>query len=182
MRKKREETLTLIPPPPSPPSLCSPSAAAPTRTRVSLRCAANPSRLCLSPSPSAASSTKCPRAPSTSFEASASQPFRSRQSSSISIRPNRTGRQSSRIFAKRVVRRSCTARPEPPFSGHSQPDCLSVSFGYTTDQFVLGVSFGSPKTRYVLTGSQIARARKHASSGAEVEVRASWRLTRSGHG
>ncbi|KAA0040311.1 hypothetical protein E5676_scaffold142G004600 [Cucumis melo var. makuwa] len=58
---------------------------------------------------------------------------------------------------------------------------IGVSFGYTTDQFVLGVFFGSPKTRYVPTGSQIARVRERASSGAEVEVRAraSWRLTRS---
>ncbi|KAA0047925.1 hypothetical protein E6C27_scaffold133G002100 [Cucumis melo var. makuwa] len=31
----------------------------------------------------------------------------------------------------------------------SQPDCLSVSSGYTTDQFVLGVPLGSPKTSYV---------------------------------
>ncbi|KAA0061177.1 hypothetical protein E5676_scaffold652G00250 [Cucumis melo var. makuwa] len=46
----------------------------------------------------------------------------------------------------------------------SQPHCLSVSFGYTTDQFILGVPLGSPKTRYVPTGSQIARVREHASS------------------
>ncbi|TYK04182.1 hypothetical protein E5676_scaffold1856G00080 [Cucumis melo var. makuwa] len=38
----------------------------------------------------------------------------------------------------RVIRRDC-----------SQPDCLSVSFGYTKDQFVLDVPLGSPKTRYV---------------------------------
>ncbi|KAA0053317.1 uncharacterized protein E6C27_scaffold102G001370 [Cucumis melo var. makuwa] len=37
----------------------------------------------------------------------------------------------------------------------SQPDCLSVSSGYTTDQFVLGVPLGSLKTRFVPTGSQI---------------------------
>ncbi|KAA0047202.1 hypothetical protein E5676_scaffold69G00070 [Cucumis melo var. makuwa] len=47
---------------------------------------------------------------------------------------------------------------------HSQPDCLSVSFGYTKDQIVLGVPLGSPKTRYVPTGSQIARVLERASS------------------
>uniref|UniRef100_A0A9I9E8D4 Uncharacterized protein n=1 Tax=Cucumis melo TaxID=3656 RepID=A0A9I9E8D4_CUCME len=45
-----------------------------------------------------------------------------------------------------------------------QPDCLSVSFGYTKDQIVLGVPLGSPKTRYVPTGSQFARVRERASS------------------
>ncbi|KAA0066997.1 hypothetical protein E5676_scaffold233G00250 [Cucumis melo var. makuwa] len=47
--------------------------------------------------------------------------------------------------------------------------------------FVLGVPLGSPKTRDVPTGSQIARVRERASLGAEVEVRAeeSWRMTRS---
>ncbi|TYK29873.1 uncharacterized protein E5676_scaffold208G001250 [Cucumis melo var. makuwa] len=47
----------------------------------------------------------------------------------------------------------------------SQPDCLSVSSGYTTDQFVLGVPLGSPKTRYVSTGSHVARVRERASEG-----------------
>ncbi|KAA0045597.1 hypothetical protein E5676_scaffold303G00010 [Cucumis melo var. makuwa] len=42
-------------------------------------------------------------------------------------------------------------------------------------------SFGSPKTRYVPTGSQIASVWERPSSGIEVEVKAkaSWRLTRS---
>ncbi|KAA0040849.1 hypothetical protein E5676_scaffold306G00770 [Cucumis melo var. makuwa] len=98
-----------------------------------------------------------------------------------------------------LVRVSRLARvshlPEPPSAfqssrlavspifqaGHSQPDCLSVFFGYTKDQFVLGVPLGSSKTIYVPTGSQIARVKGRASSEAEVEVRAraSWRLTRS---
>ncbi|KAA0039203.1 hypothetical protein E5676_scaffold607G00400 [Cucumis melo var. makuwa] len=61
------------------------------------------------------------------------------------------------------------------------PKCLSISPGYTKDQFVLDVPLGSPKTRDVPTGSQITRVREHASLGVEVEVRAkgSWRLTRS---
>ncbi|TYK06188.1 hypothetical protein E5676_scaffold287G00450 [Cucumis melo var. makuwa] len=46
----------------------------------------------------------------------------------------------------------------------SQPDCLSVSFGCTTDQFVLGVPLGSPKTNYVPLRSYVARVREHASS------------------
>ncbi|KAA0032283.1 hypothetical protein E5676_scaffold745G00010 [Cucumis melo var. makuwa] len=53
---------------------------------------------------------------------------------------------------------------------HSQPDCLSVSFGYTKDQIVLGVPLGSPKTRFVPTGSQIARVQERASSGVKVKV------------
>ncbi|KAA0048508.1 hypothetical protein E5676_scaffold600G001180 [Cucumis melo var. makuwa] len=50
----------------------------------------------------------------------------------------------------------------------SQPDCLSVSSGYTTDQFVLGVPLGSPKTSYVPPGPHVARVRvwKRASSWA----------------
>ncbi|KAA0042482.1 hypothetical protein E5676_scaffold334G00350 [Cucumis melo var. makuwa] len=46
----------------------------------------------------------------------------------------------------------------------SQPDYLSVSSGYTTDQFVLGVPLGSPKTSYVPSGSHVARVRERASS------------------
>ncbi|KAA0032710.1 aluminum-activated malate transporter 9 [Cucumis melo var. makuwa] len=46
----------------------------------------------------------------------------------------------------RVIRRDCL-----------QPDCLSVSSGYTTNQFVLGVPLGSPKTSYVPPGSHVAR-------------------------
>ncbi|KAA0052822.1 hypothetical protein E6C27_scaffold773G00160 [Cucumis melo var. makuwa] len=46
----------------------------------------------------------------------------------------------------------------------SQPDCLSVSSGYTTDQFVLGVPLGSPKTSYVPPGSHVPRVRERASS------------------
>uniref|UniRef100_A0A9I9E5I0 Uncharacterized protein n=1 Tax=Cucumis melo TaxID=3656 RepID=A0A9I9E5I0_CUCME len=46
----------------------------------------------------------------------------------------------------------------------SQPDCLSVSSGYTTNQSVLGVPLGSPKTNYVPLGSHVARVRERASS------------------
>ncbi|KAA0066453.1 hypothetical protein E6C27_scaffold21G005510 [Cucumis melo var. makuwa] len=67
-----------------------------------------------------------------------------------------------------------------------QPDCLSVSFGYTKDHIVLGVPLGSPKTRYIPTGSQIARVRERASSWVplfrtlmetKVKVEESWRAT-----
>ncbi|KAA0059544.1 hypothetical protein E5676_scaffold1193G00470 [Cucumis melo var. makuwa] len=61
---------------------------------------------------------------------------------------------------------------------HSQPDCLSVSFGYTKDEIVLGFPLGSPKTRYVPRGSQIARVRERASSWAKVKVEESWRATK----
>ncbi|KAA0033495.1 hypothetical protein E5676_scaffold260G00260 [Cucumis melo var. makuwa] len=59
----------------------------------------------------------------------------------------------------------------------SQPDCLSVFFEYTTDQFVLGVPLGSPKTSYVSLGSHIVRVRERASSWAKVKVEESWRAT-----
>ncbi|TYK24241.1 hypothetical protein E5676_scaffold27G00540 [Cucumis melo var. makuwa] len=66
----------------------------------------------------------------------------------------------------------------------SQPDCLSVSSGYITDQFVLGVPLRSPKISYVPPGSHVARVRERASSWVEAEVRttASWRMTRSDRG
>ncbi|TYK23335.1 hypothetical protein E5676_scaffold142G003960 [Cucumis melo var. makuwa] len=66
----------------------------------------------------------------------------------------------------------------------SQPDCLSVSSGYTTDQIVLGISLGSPKTSYVPPGSHVARVRERASfwAGAEIRAKASWRATRSDRG
>ncbi|KAA0035801.1 hypothetical protein E6C27_scaffold403G00890 [Cucumis melo var. makuwa] len=53
----------------------------------------------------------------------------------------------------------------------SQPDCLSVSSGYTTDQFVLGVPLRSSKISYVPLRSHVARVRECASSWAEAEVR-----------
>ncbi|KAA0047070.1 hypothetical protein E5676_scaffold1317G00620 [Cucumis melo var. makuwa] len=47
-----------------------------------------------------------------------------------------------------------------------------------------GVPLGSPKTRDVPTGSQIAHVGERPSLRAEVEVRAegSWRMTRSDRG
>ncbi|TYK29819.1 hypothetical protein E5676_scaffold208G00460 [Cucumis melo var. makuwa] len=64
------------------------------------------------------------------------------------------------------------------------PDFLSVSFGYTTDQFVLGVPLGSSKTSCVPPGSHVARVRERANSWAEAEVRAKagWRMTKSDRG
>ncbi|KAA0025908.1 pol protein [Cucumis melo var. makuwa] len=83
------------------------------------------------------------------------------------------------------------------------PDHLSVSFGYTKDQFVLGrgrgksrgklandknwyikdqfvlgVPLSSPKTRDVPTRSQIARVQECSNLGAEVEVRTEESLRR----
>ncbi|KAA0043433.1 gag protease polyprotein [Cucumis melo var. makuwa] len=56
----------------------------------------------------------------------------------------------------RVIRRDC-----------SQPGCLSVSSGYTTNQFILGVPLGSSKTSYI--PSYVARVRERVSSWAEAE-------------
>ncbi|KAA0047557.1 hypothetical protein E5676_scaffold2754G00020 [Cucumis melo var. makuwa] len=58
-----------------------------------------------------------------------------------------------------------------------QPDYLSVSSKYATDQFVLGILSGHRRPDFVPMGSYVARVRERASSWAEVEVRAraSWR-------
>ncbi|KAA0033189.1 hypothetical protein E5676_scaffold1702G00040 [Cucumis melo var. makuwa] len=68
--------------------------------------------------------------------------------------------------------------------GSLQPDCLSVSSGYATDQFVLGVPLGHRRPDFVPMGSHVPRVRERASSwvGAEVRARASWRATRSDRG
>ncbi|KAA0062193.1 hypothetical protein E6C27_scaffold89G005870 [Cucumis melo var. makuwa] len=73
----------------------------------------------------------------------------------------------------RVVRRN-----------RSQPDCLSVSSGYTIDQIVLGVPLRSPKTSYVPLGSHVAcvRERDNFWTGVEVRAKASWQATRSDRG
>ncbi|KAA0049606.1 hypothetical protein E5676_scaffold94G00830 [Cucumis melo var. makuwa] len=42
----------------------------------------------------------------------------------------------------------------------SQSDYLSVSSEYTTEQFILGVPLGSPKTSYVPLGSHVARVQE----------------------
>ncbi|KAA0065923.1 hypothetical protein E5676_scaffold259G00190 [Cucumis melo var. makuwa] len=64
--------------------------------------------------------------------------------------------------------------------GSSQPDCLSASSRYTTDQFVLGVPLGHRRPDFVPTGSHVARVRERAR--AEVRARASWRATRNDRG
>ncbi|KAA0035224.1 hypothetical protein E5676_scaffold991G00650 [Cucumis melo var. makuwa] len=60
---------------------------------------------------------------------------------------------------------------------HSHPDCLSVSFGYTKNQIVLVIPLGSPKTRFVPTGSKIACVWERASLGAKVKIEERWRAT-----
>ncbi|KAA0051799.1 hypothetical protein E5676_scaffold609G001110 [Cucumis melo var. makuwa] len=62
-------------------------------------------------------------------------------------------------------------------TGSSQPDWLSASSGYATDQFVLGVPLGHRRPDFVPTGSHVARVWERV--GAEVRARASWRATRS---
>ncbi|KAA0060555.1 hypothetical protein E5676_scaffold420G00740 [Cucumis melo var. makuwa] len=44
--------------------------------------------------------------------------------------------------------------------GSSQPDCLSVSSGYATDQFVLGVPLGHRRPDFVPKGAHVARVRE----------------------
>ncbi|KAA0067793.1 hypothetical protein E6C27_scaffold624G00180 [Cucumis melo var. makuwa] len=47
----------------------------------------------------------------------------------------------------------------------SQPDCLSVSSEYATDQFVLGVPLDHRRPDFVPMGAHVARVREHASRG-----------------
>nr|ADN33999.1 hypothetical protein [Cucumis melo subsp. melo] len=63
----------------------------------------------------------------------------------------------------------------------SQPDCLSVSSGFATDQYVLGAPSEHRRPDSVPMGVHVARVRKRASYWVEVGVRAraSWRATRS---
>ncbi|KAA0033187.1 ty3-gypsy retrotransposon protein [Cucumis melo var. makuwa] len=46
----------------------------------------------------------------------------------------------------------------------SQPDCLSASFGYATNQFVLGVPLGHRRPDFLPTRSHVARIGERASS------------------
>ncbi|KAA0054609.1 gag-pol polyprotein [Cucumis melo var. makuwa] len=66
----------------------------------------------------------------------------------------------------------------------SQPDCLSVSSGYATDQFVLGVPLGHRRPDFVPMGVHVARVWERANywAGAKVRARASWRATISDRG
>ncbi|KAA0055036.1 hypothetical protein E5676_scaffold205G002450 [Cucumis melo var. makuwa] len=69
-------------------------------------------------------------------------------------------------------------------TGSSQPDCLSASSGFATDQYVLGAPSGQRRPDSVPTGAHVARVRERASYWVEagIRVRASWRATRSDHG
>ncbi|TYK04700.1 hypothetical protein E5676_scaffold76994G00010 [Cucumis melo var. makuwa] len=61
--------------------------------------------------------------------------------------------------------------------GSSQPDCLSVSSGFATDQYVLGAPSGRRRPDSVPTGVHVARVRERASYWAKVKVEESWRAT-----
>ncbi|KAA0052061.1 histone H2B.3-like [Cucumis melo var. makuwa] len=66
-------------------------------------------------------------------------------------------------------------------TGSSQPDFLSISSGFATDQYVLGAPSGHRRPDSVPTGAHVARVRERASYWVEagVRARASWRTTRS---
>ncbi|TYJ97514.1 ty3-gypsy retrotransposon protein [Cucumis melo var. makuwa] len=65
-------------------------------------------------------------------------------------------------------------------TGSSHPDCLSVSSGFATDQYVLGAPSRHRRPDSVPMGVHVARVRERASYwvGAEVRARVSWRATR----
>ncbi|TYK01240.1 hypothetical protein E5676_scaffold49G00220 [Cucumis melo var. makuwa] len=69
-------------------------------------------------------------------------------------------------------------------TGSSQPDCLSVSFGFATDQYVLGAPSGHRRPDSIPIGAHVARVWERASYWvkAGVRARASWRATRSDRG
>ncbi|KAA0049747.1 hypothetical protein E5676_scaffold106G00680 [Cucumis melo var. makuwa] len=50
-------------------------------------------------------------------------------------------------------------------TGSSQPDCLSVSSGFATDQYVLGAPSGHQRPDSVSMGAHVARVRERASRG-----------------
>ncbi|KAA0061186.1 hypothetical protein E5676_scaffold157G00090 [Cucumis melo var. makuwa] len=66
----------------------------------------------------------------------------------------------------------------------SQPDCLSVSSGFATEQYVLGAPPGHRRPDSVPTGAHVARVWERASFWVKAWVRAkaSWRATRSDRG
>ncbi|KAA0047709.1 hypothetical protein E5676_scaffold648G001740 [Cucumis melo var. makuwa] len=49
----------------------------------------------------------------------------------------------------------------------SQPDCLSVSSGFATSQYVLGAPPGHRRPDFVPTGAHVARVRERASRGRD---------------
>ncbi|TYK21406.1 hypothetical protein E5676_scaffold609G00550 [Cucumis melo var. makuwa] len=56
-------------------------------------------------------------------------------------------------------------------TGSSQPDCLSVSSGFVTDQYVLGAPSGHRRPDSVPTRAHVARVREHASYWEKAGVR-----------
>ncbi|KAA0057622.1 hypothetical protein E6C27_scaffold1312G00060 [Cucumis melo var. makuwa] len=100
-----------------------------------------------------------PSRPAISFPSRADQPVPS--SSRAASRTSLLGRRdfivriclSKSLDMIRVIRRD-----------RSQPDCLSVSSGYTTDQFVLGVPLGSSKLVIIPPRSHVSRVRERVSS------------------
>ncbi|KAA0059970.1 hypothetical protein E5676_scaffold194G00140 [Cucumis melo var. makuwa] len=57
-------------------------------------------------------------------------------------------------------------------TGSLQPNCLSVSSVFATDQYVLGAPSGHRRPDYVPTGAHVARVRERASYWVEAGVRA----------
>ncbi|TYK08471.1 uncharacterized protein E5676_scaffold1071G00030 [Cucumis melo var. makuwa] len=114
--------------------------------------------------------------------------------------PARTCVRSLRVEARPASRARFTPQAAPPHSTaasrasapHHQPHLRHILNRKPSWEFVqtesdldlgpsvLGVPLGISKDQHVPTGTQIARARGHASSGVEVEVRAraSWRATK----
>ncbi|KAA0050137.1 hypothetical protein E5676_scaffold163G00890 [Cucumis melo var. makuwa] len=64
-------------------------------------------------------------------------------------------------------------------TGSSQPDCLSVSSGFATDQYVLGAPSGHRRPDSVPTGAHVAHVRERASYWVEGGVKA--RASLAGH-
>ncbi|KAA0040933.1 hypothetical protein E5676_scaffold315G00010 [Cucumis melo var. makuwa] len=111
--------------------------------------------------------------------------------SSRSSRRGSTSRCRCRTYSASCVNHSRAASTRVRAKSPSKPLTSSLHSSHTShlrfssrDLAGPWCSFGFTKDQLVPTGSQIARIRERASSGAEVEIRAkaSWQMTRSDSG
>ncbi|TYK22643.1 hypothetical protein E5676_scaffold195G00770 [Cucumis melo var. makuwa] len=113
--------------------------------------------------------------------------------SPASLRPNSQAASLHRVVLRPDPHAASLHAPDPQATplcaplrptSRARPDCLNVSSGFGTDQYVLGAPPGHRRPDSVPTGAHVARVRKRASFWvkAGVRARASWRATRSDRG
>ncbi|KAA0041807.1 hypothetical protein E6C27_scaffold67G001800 [Cucumis melo var. makuwa] len=145
----------------------------PASTCVDRTCAA--SAPLAEPHPFARSRTRAAPAPESSRAAPCLQPS-CRGDSSLQAEPI-PAFQAEPIpaFLAKPICLSLSRQPAPVLCTYL-PDCLSVSSGFATDQYVLGAPSGHRRPDFVPTRAHVARVE------TGVRARASWRATRSGRG